>query len=253
MLIFHIRFETLRRWAVVLGCLGLVFLAMSLSPKILPAAVSGPKPVYAVERQDKVLSLSFDASWGAEHTEELLAILKEHEVKTTFFLVDLWIEEYPELVKAICNEGHEIGLHSHTHPRFTELTAKEMEAELAANQEAVQKLTDKTATLFRPPYGDYNNEVIATASAMGLTTVQWSVDSLDWQGLDANAITERVMDGAAPGAIVLMHNNGDHTAEALRRILPLLKKEGYTIVPIGKLLYADGYTDQNGILRENRE
>ncbi|MBQ6810070.1 MAG: polysaccharide deacetylase family protein, partial [Firmicutes bacterium] len=89
MIIFHIRYDTLRRMAVVLGCLGLVFLAMSISPKLLPAAVSGQKPVYAVDREENVIALSFDASWGAEHTEDLLAVLKEHQVKTTFFLVDL--------------------------------------------------------------------------------------------------------------------------------------------------------------------
>ncbi|MBQ1252063.1 MAG: polysaccharide deacetylase family protein [Firmicutes bacterium] len=236
MIILHIRFDTLRRMAVVLGCLGLVVFAMSLSPKILPAAVSGQKPVYAVEREDNTIALSFDASWGAEHTEELLNILEEHDVKTTFFLVDLWIEEYPDLVRTIDEKGHEIGLHSHTHPRFTELTTEQMEKELSANQEAIAALTDKRATLFRPPYGDYNDTVIATASAMGLTTVQWSVDSLDWQGLDADAITDRVMDGVAPGAIVLMHNNGEHTAEALKQLITKILKKGYTIVPVGELL-----------------
>lgn len=248
MIVLHLRFRALRRAALLAVCAALILGGCWLSPQIRAVAVTGQKPVYAVDRAEKVLSLSFDASWGAEHTEELLATLEEHNVKTTFFLVNLWIKEYPDLVKAIDAAGHEIGLHSATHPRFTELSEKEMEKELTENKTAVFQLTGKEPAIFRPPYGDYNDAVIATVSAMGLTAVQWSADSLDWKGLSAEEIANRVLKGAAPGAIVLLHNNGEHTAEALKIILPALLKDGYKIVPVGDLLYKDGYTDENGIL-----
>lgn len=219
-----------------------------MAPKLSAVAVVGQKPIYSVERTDKTIAISFDASWGAEHTETILSILEEHEIKTTFFLVNLWIEEYPELVKAIDAAGHEIGLHSSTHPHFTELSKEDMIEELAANQQAIKKLTNKTPTIFRPPYGDYNDEVIRTVAEQGIIAVQWSVDSLDWKGLSAQEISDRILSGAAPGAIVLLHNDGEHTAEALKQFLPALKKEGYTIVPVGELICRDGYTDNNGIL-----
>ena len=248
MLIFYFRKKTLRSLVIALLLLSAAAGTSFLAPKIIAVAVTGEKPVYSVETEEKIIALSFDASWGAEHTESILATLEEHEVKTTFFLVDLWIEEYPEMVKAIHSAGHEIGLHSATHPHFTELSKEQMQKELSQNQTSIQTITNATATLFRPPFGDYNNEVLAAAAEMGLTTVQWSVDSLDWKGLSSREITDRVLKGAAPGAIVLLHNNGDHTAEALKQILPALKEKGYAIVPIGKLLPQNGYTDTNGIL-----
>lgn len=248
MLIFYFKKRTLRSLVITILLLGVAAGTSLLTPKIIAVAVSGEKPIYSVKTEEKIIAISFDASWGAEHTKDILATLAENEVKTTFFLVDLWIKEYPEMVKAIHEAGHEIGLHSATHPHFTELTKEQMKKELIQNQTSIQNITKYKATLFRPPFGDYNNEVLSTASDLGLTTVQWSVDSLDWKGLSSEEITNRVMKGAAPGAIVLLHNNGDHTAEALKKILPALKKEGYTILPIGELLPSNGYTDSNGIL-----
>lgn len=248
MMILYLSKKTFLQLGATALCLLLVLSCLWAAPKIAAVAVTGQKPVYAVEREEKLLAISFDASWGAEHTEEILAILDKYEVKTTFFLVNLWIEAYPDMVKAIDQRGHEIGLHSATHPHFTELSPEQMKEELSKNKAAVENLTSQSPDIFRPPYGDYNNTVIATASEMGLTSVQWSVDSQDWKGLSAREITERVLAGAAPGAIVLLHNNGEHTAEALNRFLPALQQEGYRIVPVGELLYPNGYTDGNGIL-----
>ena len=251
MLIFSFSRQTLRRCVALLFSLAVVICAFWGTPSLRPVSVTGLKPVYAVERSDKTIALSFDASWGAEHTEELLAILAENDVKTTFFLVNLWIEKYPDLVEAIAAGGHEIGLHSATHPHFTELSAAEMSRELRDNQEALKKVTGKGASIFRPPYGDYNDDVITAVNGEGLTAIQWSVDSLDWQGLSADEIYHRVVDHVAPGAIVLLHNDGDHTAEALKMIVPALKKEGYTIVPVGELLLTgDCYVDIDGVQRK---
>lgn len=248
MFIFYFKKRTLHSLAIAILLLGVVAGTSLLTPKIIAVAITGEKPVYSVETREKVIALSFDASWGAEHTQELLNTLEQNNVKTTFFLVNLWIEEYPEMVKAIHEAGHEIGLHSATHPHFTELSEEQMREELTQNQSAIQTITGRKSTLFRPPFGDYNNEVINIASELGLTSVQWSVDSLDWKGLSPQEITDRVLNGAAPGAIVLLHNNGDHTAEALKQILPALKEKGYTVVPVGKLIPPNGYTDAGGIL-----
>ncbi|MGI5874190.1 MAG: polysaccharide deacetylase family protein [Bacillota bacterium] len=249
MIVLRIKKKTLRLGGFLLLC-AVAFAAAGRVPTALPAATTGLKPVYSVERSDRAIALSFDASWGAEHTEELLAALAENDVRTTFFLVNLWIDEYPDLVRKIDAAGHEIGLHSATHPHFTELSPAEMTAEIEKNRGAVKALTGREATLFRPPFGDYNDDVITAVEAAGLTAVQWSVDSLDWQGLSAAEISRRVLDGAAPGAIVLLHNNGDHTAEALKTILPALKEEGYRIVPVSELLLSgESAVGQDGVMR----
>ncbi len=251
MIVLSLRKKTLYGVAVsLLACVVLAVL-FRFGTEFFPVAATGLKPVYAVEKDEKVLAISFDASWGAEHTEDILAVLKKNEVKTTFFLVNLWIEEYPELVKEIAAAGHEIELHSATHPHLTELSAGEIKKEIESNAALVKKVTGKESTLFRPPYGDYNDEVIGTIASCGLTAVQWSVDSLDWQGLSAAEIEDRVLRRAAPGAIVLLHNNGENTAEALQTLLPRLKEKGYKIVPVGELLpKGETYVDVNGMMRK---
>ncbi len=108
-------------------------------------------------------------------------------------------------------------------------------------------MTGETATLFRPPYGDYNDTVIQVCEEMGYIPIQWSVDSMDWKGLSAGEINQRVLNQVDNGAIVLFHNNGENTAEALKTILPQLKSKGYAILPIGEMVLRDNYyVDYNG-------
>lgn len=208
-------------------------------------------PVYEVDCSKKMIAISFDASWGAERTEKILDILDEYDVKTTFFLVNIWIEDYPDMAAEIVNRGHEIGLHSETHPHMTQLSDNQIIAELQNNSQMITDTCDYTPTLFRPPYGDYNNRVIELADSLGYTTIQWSVDSLDWKDLSAEEIELRVLKDLNPGDIVLFHNNGLHTAEALPAIIKECQKRGYKIVPIGELLLdGDCYTDINGVQRQ---
>lgn len=216
----------------------------------LAAAVSGgdKKPIYSVATQEKKIAFSFDATWGAEHTQDILNILEEHKVKTTFFLVNLWLDEYPDMARLIHEKGHEIQLHSTTHPHFPQLSAEDMTGELNSNNEKIKEIAGVEGTLFRPPFGDYDNEVIDTAHSLGLEVVQWSVDSLDWQDITAVEICERVKKGVTPGSIVLFHNNGLHTAEALEELIPYFQEQGYEILPVSQLIYQDNYTvDINGV------
>lgn len=208
-------------------------------------------PIYEVDRKEKMIAISFDASWGAERTEQILDILDKYHVKTTFFLVNIWIEDYPDLASEIVERGHEVGLHSETHPHMTELSDSQIIAELQNNSKMITDTCGCTPKLFRPPYGDYNNRVIELADSLGYKTIQWSVDSLDWKDLSAEEIELRVLKDLHPGDIVLFHNNGLHTAEALPVIIEECQKRGYKIVPISKLLLdGDYYIDINGIQRQ---
>jgi peptidoglycan/xylan/chitin deacetylase (PgdA/CDA1 family) len=117
-----------------------------------------------------------------------------------------------------------------------------MQAELESSSKAIERVTGVKPTLFRPPYGDYNNALIETATDLGLYTIQWDVDSLDWKNLSATEIALRIINGVKEGSIILCHNNGLHTAEALPMIFSTLQNRGYTFVPIGELIYKDSYT-----------
>ncbi len=198
-------------------------------------------PIYSVEKEEKIVSISFDCAWGTEHTDEILNALKVSEVRATWFMVEFWAEKYPEYVKKIDEAGHEIGTHSSTHSYMSKQNAEEIKLELTESSKAIEDITGKTVELFRPPYGDYDDELLKTASELGYYTIQWDTDSLDWKDLSATDIAMRVINGVKNGSIILMHNNGLHTGEAVPIILETLKNKGYSFVPIGELIYRENY------------
>ena len=192
-------------------------------------------PIYSVERPEDTLAISFDASWGGDKTLRLLDILDEYGVKTTFFLVDIWVKNYPDLVREIAARGHEIGNHSTTHPHMSQLDEQQISEELATQAAHVQALTGTKPTLFRPPYGDYNDRLIRTARAQGYEAIQWSVDSQDWKNRGTEDVVNRAKK-AQSGDIVLFHNDAEFTVDALPTILEDYKARGLQIVPVSQIL-----------------
>lgn len=205
-------------------------------------------PIYSVDTGDeKLVALSFDAAWGADKTSNIIKILKDNDVGGTFFLVGFWSEKYQDKIKEISDAGLDIGTHSNTHPKMSTLSESQIISELSVSCDLIKNVTGKPVRFFRPPYGDYNNLLLQSASGLGLQTIQWSVDSLDWKGLSSAQILARVKAGIHPGAIVLFHNNADHIVEALPQIIAFLKQEGYKCVKMSDLVMQSDYTiDVNG-------
>ena len=201
-------------------------------------------PIYSVDRADNYVSISFDAAWGADKTRDIMDVCDRYGVKATFFLVGFWIDKYPEMVAEIASRGFEIGTHSATHPQMSKLSEAQVRQELVESSKKIFEITGKPVTLFRPPFGDYNNQLLTVAKGLGLYTIQWSVDSLDWKGLTARQIAERVQQ-AQSGDIILCHNNSDHIVEALPLIFEALKLKGLKLCPIGELIYKDNYHIDN--------
>ncbi len=193
-------------------------------------------PVYSVSRQDKVVSISFDAAWGGDQTIPLLNILDTYDVKTTFFLVGFWVDKYPELVKEIMARGHEIGNHSQSHPHMSQLSEAKIKDELRIMSDKVERLTGVRPTLFRPPYGDYNDKVVLTSRAEGYEVVQWSVDSLDWKNRGAADIIRQCTSSVQNGDIVLFHNDAQYILQALPDVLEHYQGLGYKIIPVSQIL-----------------
>lgn len=209
--------------------------------EVIPVLNRRLVPIYKVDRDDNKISITLDGTWGANYTEEILEILDENDVKITFFFAGYWLEKYPELVKKIAAEGHEIGNHSYTHPHCNSLSREELTKELEKTTDLIEKLIGKRTSLFRPPFGEYNNRVIETATGLGYKVIQWSLDSLDWQEPGTDYIVKRILNKVNSGDIILMHNNAPDTPGALRILIPELKKRGYEIVQLSKLIYHDNY------------
>lgn len=242
-----------------------IFVAMVLVAVLLSVSINGTTsaqvyfgystrkvPIYNVETEEKQVAISFDAAWGADKTQGIIDILEEFDCTATFFLVGFWVDDYTDMVKAIDDAGLEIGTHSNTHPDMVKLDKATMKSELETSISKIKAVTGKDVSLFRAPFGSYNNDLLDTAESLNLKTIQWDVDSLDWKGLSASEIANRVLGRVKNGSIILMHNNSDNVLDGLRLILNKLKIQGYKVTSISELIYQDDYTiDRNGVQHKN--
>lgn len=243
--------KLLRRHRSTLSALALICLVALIfwtvnNPAIVGVSASKRQlPVYCVQRDDKIVALSFDAAWGNEDTQTLIDILNKYNINTTFFVVGEWVDRYPESVKALYENGNEIMNHSSDHAHFSSLSTEQISDDLSRCNEKIQAITGVSPTLFRCPYGEYDDHVINAVNSMGMTAVQWDVDSLDWKGLSAQEIEKRVLERVQPGSIVLFHNAAENTPQALPGIIESLLADGYSIVPVSQILLQGEYIIDN--------
>ena len=200
-------------------------------------------PIYCVQTDKPQVALSFDAAWGHEDTAQIMDILAKHNVKVTFFMTGGWVESFPEDVKYIASQGHDLGNHSENHKNMSQLSDEEIRSELQKVHDKVKTLTGQDMTLFRPPYGDYDDQVVTVSRDMGYYPVQWDVDSLDWKDYGTESIIKTVLNHRhlGNGSIILMHNGAKYTPAALDAVITGLQDAGYELVPISQLIYRDNY------------
>ena len=231
----------------LLAALTLLVAGSTIGNAVAVSSTPRKIPIYCVEKDEKVISISFDAAWGNEDTQQLIDILAKYNIKATFFIVGQWVDKYPESVKALADAGHEIQNHSATHPHMPQLSQAQMLEEINTCNDKIESITGVRPTLLRPPYGDYNNTLVETLQSAGMYCIQWDVDSLDWKDLSASDICSRVTSRVKPGSIVLFHNAAKNTPAALPSILENLLAQGYRFVPISELIYPNVYeTDHEG-------
>jgi len=232
---------------MMLAAVVLIFWTVNTPAVVGVSASKRELPVYCVQRDEKIVALSFDAAWGNEDTQTLIDILDQYGVHTTFFVVGDWVEKYPESVRALAEAGNEVMNHSSSHAHFSALSTNEILADISACNDKLEAITGVRPSLFRCPYGEYDDHVIKAVNSLGMSAVQWDVDSLDWKGISADQITRRVLDRVQPGSIVLFHNAAEHTPEALPGILEALLADGYRVVPISEILLdGDCFIDSTG-------
>lgn len=212
------------------------------NPKTVQTSANNEKrlPIYNVETKENKVALTMNCAWNAEDIDKILEILKNNNVKITFFVVGDWVDKYPEAVKKMSEAGHEIASHSNTHPKVANLSYEENIKEIEESVNKIEKVTGKKSNLYRPPYGEYNNTVIRSAEDKGYKSIQWNLDTLDYTGLTGEEMWKRI-EKVKQGDIILSHNGTKHTADSLDMLIKNIKNKQLEIVKVSELIYQDSY------------
>lgn len=196
----------------------------------------------------KLAALTFDDAPDALFGPLLLDILAGYNVKATFFCLGTCVEQNPDIVQRIAQEGHIIGNHSYDHADLTTLTPDQVREEVTRAEVAIQQVTGLRTALFRPPFGALNDQSIQVILSLGYKIILWNVDSLDWTGIPGPSVAAQVVPNTVPGSIILMHNAcdgsiqaGTGTSQSLAYIIEILRAEGYNFVTIPALLNIPAY------------
>ncbi|WP_139999604.1 N-acetylmuramoyl-L-alanine amidase [Paenibacillus paridis] len=191
----------------------------------------------------KRVALTFDDGPDTETTSSILDILKENEIKATFFIVGKQAKAHPEMMKRIVKERHVIANHSWSHPHFDQLTIEEARKQIKDTQDQLEAISGLRPLLFRPPYGELDEERVKAVHELNMAVVNWSVDTMDWSGIGAPAMIKIVNKQIYPGGIILQHSSSgkDNTVEALKLMIPLLREKEYTFVTVPEMLHLPDY------------
>lgn len=186
-------------------------------------------------RKVKCIALTFDGNPG-EPTDLLLDLLAEYKAPSTFFLEGRRIHKFPDVVRRIAKDGHEIGDHTWTHAVLTDVSDAQIRDELRRTARAISGLTGTEPTLMRPPQGRTDDRVSKVSKELGMAQVLWTVTAKDYETDNTALITERVLDGVDRDGIILLHPLHKGTVPAMPSILKALSKQGYTFVTVSQLL-----------------
>lgn len=192
--------------------------------------------IYRGNPSKRMVALTFDATYGDNQTTRLLQILRDNNIRATFFQSGIWPLNFPSLARAIAAEGHEIGNHSLTHPHMTQIPLTEVGNQVVRTGALIRNITGVNTYLFRPPFGEYNQAVLNTVAALGYVTIMWTIDSLDWQNSGVDQIISRVVNNIEPGAIILMHQAAFQTPDALPAIISRLRQLDYGFGTVTQVL-----------------
>jgi peptidoglycan-N-acetylglucosamine deacetylase len=208
----------------------------SASPASTPSTIE-PGTYSSCQVDGPYIAMTFDDGPSPVNTTRLLDILKQRNIKVTFFMIGPNVVAHPEIARRALAEGHEIGNHSWTHPQLSKLSDQGVTEEITKTQEAIKNACGFTPTLLRPPYGAITKRQREwIEQQFGLNVILWTVDPLDWKRPGPTVVTQRILSGARPGAIILSHDIHQQTIEAMPATLDGLMAKGYKFVTVSQLI-----------------
>jgi peptidoglycan-N-acetylglucosamine deacetylase len=205
-----------------------------------PSGSKQPATYFQGHVEQPYIAMTFDDGPSAENTPRLLDILKQRGIKATFFLIGENAQANPNIVKRILAEGHELGNHTWTHPQLSKLSDDKVKSEISKTQDAIAAASGYTPTILRPPYGAITpRQKEWIERDLKLNVIIWSVDPFDWKRPGPAVVTQRILAGAAPGAIVLSHDIHKQTVDAMPSTLDALISKGYKFVTVSQMIALD--------------
>ena len=197
-----------------------------------PAALNEPQ---YIDPYKPMIALTFDDG-PSEYTDRLLDIFATYGGKGTFFVVGNAVDSRQSTIKRICDEGHEIGIHSWNHSELTKLNRQGIKDQISWTQSKIFNVTGYKSTIVRPPYGSWNSDVKSVGKELNVSLVNWSIDTLDWKTKNANAVYNEIVGKVGNGDIVLCHDLHKTTVDAMEFVIPKLIEDGYQLVTVSQML-----------------
>lgn len=191
--------------------------------------------IYRGDTGKAEVTLMFNVYWGTEYIEPILEVLKAYDVKTTFFVGGSWVAKNPSILKAIAEDGHEIGSHGYMHRDSDKLSYKQNTDEIVTTHKLVKELIGKEMNLFAPPSGAIGKDMFSACADNGYSVIMWSRDTIDWRDKDADLVYKRATEGIQNGELILMHPT-EHTLKALPEILKFYKENGFNAVTVSRCI-----------------
>jgi|SRR5690625_1199080 len=197
-----------------------------------------PRALIKGDENKSYIGLTFNVTWGDEMLEHTLDVLAENSVEATFFLLGEWAEHHPHLVDLIAEKGHEIGMLGYRYKSYLKQDLTDVTNDLYRAKDTFTKLGYPDLNLLRTPSGHINKEVLSLAVNQGYQVIDWEVNSHDWETPGVQMIIDQILTETSNGSIILMHasDSATETPDALKTILPDLKKKGFQFVTISELI-----------------
>lgn len=209
------------------------------------AASKSIEPYYQGRTGQKAVAFTFNVDWGEEFIPQTLNLLKENNIKATFFITGRWAAKNADLTKKIADAGHVIGNHGAQHAHVKQLGIRGIEEEILGCEMILSKITGKKTTLYAPAFGEFDQKIAATAERLGYQVIMWSLDTIDWQQPDPGTIVQRVLPKIHNDAIILMHPT-EPTLQALPIMIKKLKEEGYRFETVPNIIKTPVENDKSG-------
>lgn len=196
----------------------------------------GPHPIFKGNSDKPMVAFLINVAWGNEFIPGILDVLKKHQTKASFFLDGSWVSKNPDLAKMIFDEGHEIGNHAYSHPDLQKKSEAETVEELKKTNDIISKtLGIESPKWFGPPSGSFNQQTVEIASQLGMHTVLWTVDTVDWRKPATTVMVNRVVTQIENGSMVLMHPTKP-VAEGMEHMITQITEKGYRLGTVSELM-----------------